>query len=158
MNKSEKNAFDWLVRQGVSPTDIIFQESKSPDFLLADGRRFEVKRLYAKKGQQGKILFSPRQLQYLRELDNVEVLVFTDDGADPVEIVPTKALQEGATTWRGVVLYEWGQNRKPAVNVTIDQDLVKWVDRKVQEKKYASRSHAVNVALTELRKMEVTRF
>ena len=47
---------------------------------------------------------------------------------------------------------------KQAVNVTIDPDLVKWIDRKVQEKRFASRSHAVNVALTELKKRDVKQF
>jgi len=47
---------------------------------------------------------------------------------------------------------------KQAINVTVDQDLIKWVDGKVKEKTFASRSHAVNVGLAELRKREAVKF
>lgn len=43
---------------------------------------------------------------------------------------------------------------KVGIHVTVDPDLVQWLDQKVKEKTFASRSHAVNVALNELRKKE----
>lgn len=38
------------------------------------------------------------------------------------------------------------------VTVTVDQDLMKWVDQLVEDKKFRNRSHAVEYALYELRK------
>jgi len=38
------------------------------------------------------------------------------------------------------------------VTVTVDQDLITWVDQLIEEKKYRNRSHAVEYALYELRK------
>jgi len=37
-------------------------------------------------------------------------------------------------------------------HVTVDQDVASWADKQVEEGTYASFSHAVNVALKELRK------
>jgi len=47
---------------------------------------------------------------------------------------------------------------KQAINVTVDRDLIKWVDVQVKERRFASRSHAVNVGLAEMRKREAVRF
>ena len=38
------------------------------------------------------------------------------------------------------------------VGVTIPEELIEWVDSEVEARKYASRSHAIEVALLELRK------
>ena len=43
---------------------------------------------------------------------------------------------------------------KVRVNVTVKPELVRWMDDKVKEGKYSTRSHAVTVALQELRKKE----
>lgn len=41
---------------------------------------------------------------------------------------------------------------KSAVCVTVDRNLLKWVGTKIEEKIFASRSHAVEYALTQLMK------
>ena len=46
---------------------------------------------------------------------------------------------------------------KSGTSVTIERDLLKWVDGRVEERVYASRSHAFEYALTLLKKMEKSR-
>ena len=41
---------------------------------------------------------------------------------------------------------------KTAMHVTVDKTLADWIDSNIEEGTYASRSHAVNTALKELRK------
>ena len=43
---------------------------------------------------------------------------------------------------------------KKRTAITISDDLLKWVDRKVKDTTFASRSHAVEHALTKLRENE----
>ncbi len=47
-----------------------------------------------------------------------------------------------------------GSKKDPRVKITLTlpADLAKWVDEKVREREYATRSHAFEVALLELRK------
>lgn len=118
---------------------------------------FEVKRLYVERGGvKKKIMFSPKQLQHLKELGNVEILVFTEDGSEPVEVIPAKVINDGIREWKGITLYEWHVN-KPRVNIVVDADLVEWVDIKVVEKRFASRSHAFTVAVMELKRKETVK-
>lgn len=46
---------------------------------------------------------------------------------------------------------------KVPFHVTVDKNLADWVDERVEEKKFASRSHAVDVALMELKKKETVK-
>lgn len=47
MNKSERIAFEWLIKEkGLTESEIIFSGSKTPDFLCKNGKKYEVKRLY----------------------------------------------------------------------------------------------------------------
>ena len=41
-------------------------------------------------------------------------------------------------------------------NVTLDPDLVDWVEKQIENKRFASVSHAIEYALNELRKREET--
>ena len=41
---------------------------------------------------------------------------------------------------------------KSAVCVTVDRKLLKWINTKIKEKVFASRSHAVEYAVTQLMK------
>jgi len=43
---------------------------------------------------------------------------------------------------------------KQRLQVTIRQDLVKWIDQQVEKLKFANRSHAIEYALMELKKNE----
>ena len=43
---------------------------------------------------------------------------------------------------------------KRKTSVSLDEELIKWVEQKIAEKKFASVSHAVEYALEQLRKKE----
>lgn len=43
------------------------------------------------------------------------------------------------------------------MDVTVDRNLVKWIDERVKSGRFASRSHAVNVALMELKRKETVK-
>ena len=47
--------------------------------------------------------------------------------------------------------------KKKTMHLTIPADLVDWVDRKVDERKYHNQSHAVEVALMELKRKETVK-
>jgi len=42
--------------------------------------------------------------------------------------------------------------KKVKVSVSIDEDLINWIQGEVEKKRFASISHAVNYALNELKK------
>lgn len=46
---------------------------------------------------------------------------------------------------------------KVHVHATIDEDLTKWMDGKVRERKYYNRTHVLEAALTELRKKDTVK-
>jgi len=64
MNRTEQLAKSWLMRQGYKEEDITFRYDKTPDFVCADGKRYEVKRLYGKN-----IFFGETQMRSLRKED-----------------------------------------------------------------------------------------
>ncbi len=43
---------------------------------------------------------------------------------------------------------------KRKTSVSLDRDLLQWIQKKIEEKKFASVSHAVEYALEELKKRE----
>jgi Arc/MetJ-type ribon-helix-helix transcriptional regulator len=40
---------------------------------------------------------------------------------------------------------------KPKISVSLDQDLIDWIDEEIKTKRFASRSHAIQRALTLLK-------
>jgi metal-responsive CopG/Arc/MetJ family transcriptional regulator len=44
------------------------------------------------------------------------------------------------------------RNPRVKITLTLPADLAKWVDEKVKDREYATRSHAFEVAILELRK------
>jgi Arc/MetJ-type ribon-helix-helix transcriptional regulator len=46
------------------------------------------------------------------------------------------------------------ENMKQRIAVTVSDDLLKWVDRKVADTTFANRSHAIEHALTKLKDQE----
>jgi Arc/MetJ-type ribon-helix-helix transcriptional regulator len=46
---------------------------------------------------------------------------------------------------------------KVHVHATIEEDLAKWMDDKVREKKYYNRTHVLEAALMELKKKETVK-
>ena len=43
---------------------------------------------------------------------------------------------------------------KKQVTINIDEDLLDWVEDKIKEKQFATRSHGIEYALTRLKKLE----
>jgi len=41
---------------------------------------------------------------------------------------------------------------KKKLSVTIDPELVKWIDKKIKEKEFSSRSHAIEKAIFNMKK------
>ena len=89
MNKTEKKAYRWLL-QRYSKEDIIFQRRKNPDFLTTDGKGYEAKRLYGNT-----IWFTQRQFEEIKNLENVTILVFSDDKDEPILTFPATMLKNG---------------------------------------------------------------
>ncbi|RLE79767.1 MAG: hypothetical protein DRJ51_07150, partial [Thermoprotei archaeon] len=89
MNKTEKKAYRWLLRR-YSKEDIIFQRRKNPDFLTTDGKGYEAKRLYGNT-----IWFTQRQFEEIKNLENVTILVFSDDKDEPILTFPATMLKNG---------------------------------------------------------------
>lgn len=91
MNKTEVKAKHWLEKQGYK--NIIFQNRRSPDFLVSEGIGFEVKFV-----RRNTVTFSRRQWHQLHEHPNVKIL-FWADGDEPLHIVPIGKLQEPPSYW-----------------------------------------------------------
>ena len=91
LNKSEAQAYAWLQKK-YKETEIVFRIRKNPDFVLADGSAYEVKRLY---GQV--IRFSEHQFEELKNMENVQVIVTSDDMKEPL-CIPMSELYDGQMT------------------------------------------------------------
>jgi hypothetical protein len=82
MNKTESKTLNWLMRQGTPKEAIHYQARRSPDFILADGRGFEAKRIVGNT-----IFFGAKQFEDLkRRKDKVIVLAFTDQSEEPIAL------------------------------------------------------------------------
>ncbi len=81
MNRTEAKAKAWLEQQQIR--NLTFQSRRSPDFLGADGRGYEVKLIY-----ENSITFSRKQVRQLVQHGNVTVLAFAKDGDEPVTSFP----------------------------------------------------------------------
>ena len=42
--------------------------------------------------------------------------------------------------------------RKIKTSVTLDEDLLKWLDKEIQTRRFASRTHAIEYAIEQLKK------
>jgi len=51
--------------------------------------------------------------------------------------------------YEGVLL-----RKKACLSVTIDPDLIKWINSQIKKKRFANRSHAVEYALYQLKEKE----
>jgi Arc/MetJ-type ribon-helix-helix transcriptional regulator len=49
------------------------------------------------------------------------------------------------------------EGMKQSVSVTVDKDLVAWIDKQVSSQKYRNRSHLVELALLRFREAEFTK-
>lgn len=94
---TKRTAKEWLESQGYE--DVFFNRKGSPDFLLPDGRKIEVKRLV-----KNTIYFTKKQIEELD--DKVEILIIDEKERKPIATVPfsivSKALPYGSFEWNGI--------------------------------------------------------
>jgi hypothetical protein len=91
MNISEEKGYNFLLKQGYKPEDIIYQSFKTPDFVLKDGKCFEVKKLYGKT-----IWFTDKQFEIIKKT-KADILIFSDLNDEPL-IIKNEDLVEGVNT------------------------------------------------------------
>ena len=92
MNKSETKAKKWLIeKKGYKEGEIVFQRTRTPDFLCSDGQSFEVKRLY-----QNTIWFHNTQAEEIQKEKNCSVLIMADNIEEPVKIINPEQIKDGA--------------------------------------------------------------
>ncbi len=87
MTKTEMLFKEWLLRNGYPEEGIRYNRKGSPDFILHDGRKVEVKRPV-----MGYMYFTRKQWSSLS--DDVEVAVMHEDQPEPLAIVPFRKVRE----------------------------------------------------------------
>ena len=93
MNKTEQHAYNWLINiKNYKPIEIKFQYNNTPDFVTADGKGYEVKKIC-----KGAIQFHDVQVVTLRKNPNNVILVFDDSGNLPKAIINASDLEIGKT-------------------------------------------------------------
>lgn len=108
MTKTEVKAFNYLIeKRGFSENEIVFQYCKSPDFIIKD-RGFEIKTQYNKT-----IYFSKNQFDKLRNLKNVDILVFDNYNDEAVAIFSSFGLNEN----KNIYDYKIIVNKKPELDI-----------------------------------------
>lgn len=94
MNQTEKRAFKWMTAAGY--TGIVFQPNRTPDFLTASGKVFEVK-----LARKNTIWFSAGQFAKLTGMRNCDILVFSDND-QPDAIIPAVNLASRPDSCNGI--------------------------------------------------------
>ena len=88
MSEAERRACIWLASTMDCELDAIrFQYRASPDFILPDGRGFEVKLLLKKHGRT--FVVGQRQLELLRNQPSCWLLLWRKEGDSPEAMIPT---------------------------------------------------------------------
>jgi hypothetical protein len=98
MTLSKKIVENWLLENGYSKEDIKFNKKGPPDFILSDGRKIQVKRLYSNL-----IYFTQKEVEELS--DSTEVFIVDEKVSNPiVAIIPfsevRKGLKKGYVIWK----------------------------------------------------------
>ena len=150
MTKTERKAYQWLLKQGVPKDAIVYQHRQSPDFVFTDRQdKYEVKRLYGKK-----ILLRALQHEALLVTHGkVNYLVFSDKLDNPVAMIPVTDIKVGDERCKGVLLH-WVKldTEKLTISVTLKEEQMKWLDKQVKQGTFPSRDHGIQVAIEMLRK------
>lgn len=121
MNATELTARRWLARQaGVAEEEVVFSSSRTPDFVMPDGSKYEVKRLY-----RDKIILYPSQVRALREQDDIIVIIFSDGNEKPTATILAKIL---------VQALDRGENSILNIKLVVTEDKVQfYLGEKLQE-------------------------
>jgi len=79
MNKTEKKAYQWFLKNGYKEDEINFDNRRTVDFIVA-GKPYEVKKLY-----QGAVYFTEKQIREFKTI-NPTILVFSNNDDEPIKI------------------------------------------------------------------------
>ncbi len=79
MNATQSAAWSWLIRKGNDPEDLHFQRRRTPDFIHADGRSWEVKLV-----RNNAVALAKSQVTQLKKLPKTVLLLWEMDGKQPV--------------------------------------------------------------------------
>ena len=99
LNRTEQKAKEWLIRKGYKEEEIIFNAKGSPDFTTADGKGYEVKRLYGSR-----IIIYGSQYEQMQKLTDVTLLVFDDEREDPRLQIPFTEIRDKPSTYQGIYI------------------------------------------------------
>jgi len=114
MNKTQKNAFKWLLTQGYKESEILFKENKSPTFITPD-KSYEIKRL---TGTQ--IIFYQSQYEKLIDKKNVTILIFKDDSTSPVLTIKFDEIKSKPPKYKNLDI-NWVNNDKKTKTLKVSE-------------------------------------
>lgn len=142
MNEIEQRAYNWLINVcKYRPNEIVFQRTKTPDFITTDGKGYEAKKLYG-----AIVWFYSQQIERLKENQNNTVLVF-NSGVLPKAIISSADLEAGKVIdgIRITVISNVGSSK-----ILVDNELVERLKTNYPE---LTRLNATDVADWAMRKM-----
>lgn len=120
MNRTQEKALQWLMKQGYKREDITFRQSKSPNFITNDNKKFDAKRLYG-----AQIIFYNTQYQQLKHDSKTLILIFRDNEEEPFIKFRFEEINSLPKSYRGVEI-NW---------VNLEQDVgTLRVSRKTKER------------------------
>lgn len=96
MTITKKIVLEWLVREGYRREDIEFNRYSSPDFILPDGRRIEVKRVAGNT-----IYFTRKQWENLD--DDVEIALVHESSQEPIAVIPFSEVKKAVESGRRII-------------------------------------------------------
>ena len=89
MNKSEIKGLNWLISNGYSEQEIVFQARRTPDFLTSDGKGWEVKKVYGKNT----FWMSISQFERIKLMKNTTIVIFNDEFDTPITTIPAENIE-----------------------------------------------------------------
>jgi len=121
MNVTELTARRWLAQEAsVREEEVVFSSNMTPDFVMPDGSKYEVKRLY-----RDKIILYPSQVSALREQNDISVLVFRGGDDKPTAVIPASELVQALDS---------GENSILNIKLVVTEDKVQfYLGEKLQE-------------------------
>ena len=117
MNKIEQQAYQWLTQiLNISDDDIAFQNGSSPDYILRDDRKFEVKKIYSYRNSPPFITIYSKQYQVLRKLSKLKIIAYSNEDIVPSNIIPWEEIDFEKGEWQNLkILIPTDSNKKQYV-------------------------------------------
>lgn len=134
MNITEIKAFTYLIEEmGYSEDDIKFYYNTSPDFMTLDSYGYYGYEVKLKIGHN--IYFHKNQFEKLKEMNNVDILVFKDDEDVPISIFPVSLLSEDKII-DGIKIRVMGEIKETTLTIDEDaKDLIKQTQKVIHDRK-----------------------